>query len=164
MYVSIYFLLYTSLGDLYILNPLKCDGSNWADYEPRIQNAMGAKGLCRHVLGTAIAPVPYVMNNGVPMLADRKTPATEDQIELKESKIIELKKREYLAWHIILSTTSTHLRTKIKGLATAEAMWKEVKNDAISKSTLCLLDAEDQLASMKLADNDDPKTHLEELK
>ena len=43
-------------------------------------------------------------------------------------------------------------------------MWKEVKDDAMSKSTLYLLDAEDQLASMKLADNDNPKTHLEGLK
>ena len=43
-------------------------------------------------------------------------------------------------------------------------MWKEVKDNAMSKSTLYLLDAEDQLASMKLADNNDPKTHLEELK
>ena len=73
------------------------NGSNWADYKPRIQNAMGAKGLWRHILGTAIAPVPYAMSNGVPMLADGKTPATEDQIESKESKIIEFKKREYLA-------------------------------------------------------------------
>ena len=58
---------------------------------------MGAKGLWRHVLGTAIALVPYAMSNGVPMLADGKTLATEDQIESKESKIIEFKKREYLA-------------------------------------------------------------------
>ena len=32
------------------------------------------------------------------------------------------------------------------------------------KSTLHSLDAEDQLASMKLADNNDPQTHLSELK
>ena len=83
--------------------------SNWADYKPRMQNTMGMKGLWRHVLGTAIAPVPYAMSNGVPMLADGKTPATEDQIESKESKIIEFEKREYLAQHIILSTTS-HFR------------------------------------------------------
>ena len=58
-------------------------GSNWADYELRIQNAMGAKGLWRHVIGTAIASVSYVMNDGVPMLADGKTPATEDQMSQK---------------------------------------------------------------------------------
>ena len=39
-----------------------------------------------------------------------------------------------------------------------------VKADATTKSTLFLLDAEDQLASMKLTDNTDLKTHLSELR
>ena len=43
-------------------------------------------------------------------------------------------------------------------------MWDMVKVDATTKSTLFLLNAKDQLASMKLADNADPKTHLSELK
>lgn len=38
-----------------------------------------------------------------------------------------------------------------------------VKSDATTKSTLHLLDAEDELANMKLSDTDDPKTHLAEL-
>ena len=38
-----------------------------------------------------------------------------------------------------------------------------VKVDATTKSTLFLIDAKDQLASMKLADNSDPNTHLSEL-
>jgi gag-polypeptide of LTR copia-type len=142
---------------------LRDNGSNWSDYQPRLQNAMGAKGLWRHVEGTSIVPVPFIMSNGIPMLADGKTPATEDQIEAKESKMIEFEKREYLARHILMSTTSTCLGNKIKGLLTAEDMWKVVKDDAMSKSTLFLLDAEDQLSSMKLADNDDPKTHLSKL-
>ena len=81
----------------------------------------------------------------------------------KETKIIEFEKREYLARHILLSTTSIHLASKIKDLPTAEDIWKVVKDDAMSKSTLYLLDAEDQLSSMKLADNDNPKAHLNEL-
>ena len=36
--------------------------------------------------------------------------------------------------------------------------------DATTKSTLFLLDVEDQLASMKLTENDDPKAHLTEVK
>ena len=96
--------------------------SNWSDYLPRLQNVMGAKGLWRHVEGTATAPVLYAMSNGVAMLADGRTAAYEDQIENKESKIIEFEKREYLACHILLSTTSMHLGSKIKGLATAEDM------------------------------------------
>ena len=49
-------------------------------------------------------------------------------------------------------------------MSTAEEMWKTIKDDVTSKSTLFLLDAEDQLNSMKLGDNDDSKTHLTELK
>ena len=81
---------------------------------------MGAKGLWRHIKGSATALVLFIMSNGIPMLADGKTVATEDQIEMKESKIIEFRKREYLAHHILMLTTSTHLTTKIKGLLTAE--------------------------------------------
>src|ERR1700678_1226379 len=143
---------------------LRDDRINWSDYYPRIQNAMGAKGLWRHVLGTAIAPMPYVIRKGAPMLADGTTPATEDQIEAKESKIIEFEKKEYFARHILLSTTSTCLGARVKNLKTAEAMWKVIMDDATSKSTLYLLDTEDQLSSMKLPDNDDPKTHLSKLK
>ena len=140
------------------------DGSNWADYQLRLQNAMGAKGLWRHVEGTTIKPVPFVIDEGISMLADGKTPATDKQIEAKESRIIEFEKHEYLARHILMSTTSTWLATKIKNLLTAKDMWKAVKEDATSKSTLYILDAEDQLSSMKLADNEDPKTHLSEMK
>ena len=60
--------------------------------------------------------------------------------------------------------TSTLLNLKIKNLKTAEEMWDMVKADATNKSTLFLFNAEDQLASMKLTDNSDPKTHLSELK
>src|ERR1700679_3429285 len=143
---------------------LRDDGSNWADYQPRIERALGSKGLRRHGVGTAIAPKPYAMLAGVPVIADGKTPATEEQIESKESRIADFDKREYLAQHVILSTTSTRLGSKIKDLKTAKAMWEVVVADATTKSTLYLLDAEDQLSSMKLADNEDSKTHLTELK
>ena len=143
---------------------LRDDRSNWSDYEPRLRKAMGAKALWRHMEGTALAPTPYIVKDGVHLLVDLKTPATEEQVEAKESKIIDFEKHEYLAQHILLSTTSTRLGARIKDLTTAEEMWKIVKEDATKKSTLHLLDAEEQLQSMKLADNEDSKTHLTELK
>ena len=143
---------------------LRDDGSNWADYEPRMRKAMGSRGLWRHVEGVATVPKPYVVADGVPVLADGKTAAMEEQLESKEAKIIEYEKWEYLAQHIILSMTSVCLGAKIKDLDTAEAMWKLVKSDATSKSTLYLLNAKDQLNSMKQQDNEDTKTHLAELK
>ena len=132
----------TTLAVLKLYN----NGSNWADYQLRLQNAMGAKGLWRHIEESASAPVMFVLSDSIPVLADGKTSATEDQIEAKESKIVEFKKREYLAHHILMSMTLTCLTTKIKGLLTAEDMWKAVKEDAMSKSTLYQLDVEDQLS------------------
>ena len=140
---------------------LRDDGGNWADYEPRVERALGTKGLWRHVVGTAIAPKPYAVVAGVLVLADGITQASDDQVESKESKIADYNKREYLAQHIILSTISTWLGIKLK---TMKEMWDVVKTDATSKSTLYILDAEDQLSSMKLEDNEDPATHLSKLK
>ena len=51
----------------------------------------------------------------------------------------------------------------MKDLKSAKDMWDAVKADATTKSTLFLLDAEDQLASMKLIENNNPKAHLSEL-
>ena len=146
-----------------VVPKLRNDRSNWADYEPHIQRALGSKGLWRHVEGIAIAPKPYALVAGVPILTDGTTQATEDQIEARETKIIDYDKCEYLAQHVILSMTSTRLGNKIKNLKTSHDMWDAVKAGAMMKSTLFLLNAEDQLASMRLAENDDPKVHLTEV-
>ena len=140
------------------------DRSNWANYEPHIQRVLGSKGLWRHIEGTAIVPKLYALVTGVPILADGMTQATEDQIEAREMKIIDYDKREYLTQHIILSMTSTHLGNKIKNLKTSHDMWDAVKVDTMTKSTFFLLNVEDQLASMRLTENDDPKVHLTEVK
>ena len=88
---------------------------------------------------------------------------SRSKLESQKSWIM-ICKWEYLAQHVILSTTSTCLSSKIKNLKMPKKMWDMVKADATTKSTLFLLDAEDQLTSMKLTDNADPKTHLSELK
>ena len=109
-------------------------------------------------------PKPYALFTGVPVLMDGMTQTMEDQIEAREMKIINYDKHEYLAQYIILSMTSTCLGNKIKNLKTSHDMWDAVKADAMTKSTLFLLDVEDQLASMKLTENDSPKVHLMEVK
>ena len=49
-------------------------------------------------------------------------------------------------------------------MSTAKDIWDEVKNDSMMKSTLYIIDAEDQLASMRCTESTDPKTHLTEIK
>ena len=53
---------------------------------------MGAKALWRHVDGTTLAPKLFTVKDGVHLLADLRTPATDEQIEAKESKIIKFEK------------------------------------------------------------------------
>ena len=104
--------------------------SNWADYKPILQKAMGSRGLWRHVEGVAVAPKPYLIADGIPVLEAKKSAAMEEQLELKEAKMIEFEKKEYLAQHIILLTTSVRLGAKIKDLDSAKDMWTKVKADA----------------------------------
>ena len=62
----------TNNSDTMTLAVLKLhnDGSNWADYKPCIQRALGLKGLWRHVKGTAIVPKLYALVTRAPILMD----------------------------------------------------------------------------------------------
>ena len=98
----------SNLDTMFLLISKLCDdGSNWSDYQLKIEQALGLKGLWRHVVGTTVALKLYKLKAGVPVLTDGQTPATEDQIESKETKIVDFDKKEYIAQHVILSTTST---------------------------------------------------------
>ena len=125
------------------------DSSNWSDYKPRIKRATGAKGLWIHIKGKATLPKLYQLVNNVPTLSDGKTKATEEQIETREARIIDYEKHKCLAQHVILSTTSTRIGAVIKNMNTAHE-WEKVKTDATTKSTLYLIDVEDQLANMQV--------------
>lgn len=59
---------------------------------------------------------PYALVNQLPVLADGKTLATEEQIKAKEAHINNYDKQKYLAQHVILSTTLICLGGKIKDL------------------------------------------------
>jgi hypothetical protein len=54
------------------------------------------------------------MTQLVEFLADGKSAVTEEQIEARETKIVDFDQREYLVQHIILITTSTRLGSEPK--------------------------------------------------
>ena len=150
----------SSLGSV---QELQDYGSNWLDYQSWMEKVLGAKGLWRYVVGTAIVPELYAMVNGVPVLKDG-TPATDEEVEANEDEIIKHEKRDYLAQHMILSTISTRLEMKVRSLMLVMGMWDVVKADATSMTMIPILDAERQLLSMKLQEDEDPETHLVEMK
>ena len=141
---------------------LKDDGSNWADYEPKMKIALRAKALIRHADGLARAPKPYANDkDGDPIRADGKK-ATEEEIEKRDEKIEEFDTKEYLARHMIVNSVSIRLGHEIRS-KTAHEMWTLVKDDATKKSQLFKIDAERRLAEAKCADSDDIREHLDKL-
>jgi hypothetical protein len=58
-------------------------------------------------------------------MASKNIPATEDQIEAKERKILDYEQKESLAQHLILSSTSSCLSQKILSLTSAKDMWDQ---------------------------------------
>ena len=43
---------------------------------------MGSKALWRHIEGTVVAPKPFMVKDGVHVLADLRTPATDELVML----------------------------------------------------------------------------------
>src|ERR1700726_1939547 len=105
------------------------DGSNWPDYEMRAKTAMGAKGLIRHVEGTARRPLPFDVENGRPITEPGK-PAT--RLEL-ERAMDEYEQKEYAARHIMLTTVSPQLSTMLRANTSAAQMWQQIILDATKK-------------------------------
>jgi hypothetical protein len=148
----------------FIIPKLRDDGSNWADYKPQVKNAMGVKGLTKHVEGRVRQPTPLTEVNNVPMSwADLTVAATETEIESAEKKIDDYKQNKARAKHIILLTTSPHLSSEIKAFATAKDMWDAVKADVSNKSTLQQIDILEQLQEMYCSENADADAHLHEI-
>jgi hypothetical protein len=46
---------------------LRDDGANWVHYENMVQTVLGAKGLTRHIVGTSRKPVPFKLENDIPV-------------------------------------------------------------------------------------------------
>src|ERR1700731_3186691 len=127
------------------------DGANWPDYQSKARTAMGARGLIRHVDGTARKPVPCPEINGVPM-KKLGVEATDDELEEKEKKLDEYKQKEYGVQHVMLTTISPRLATLIKSMS-ASQMWMVIHNDTTKKSQLHKVDTCCRLQTM-LCDKD----------
>jgi len=127
--------LLTSNSTSLVIPKLCDDGTNWANYEPRAKRAMDLKGLVAYLEGRIQEPAPFVLVNNIPMTATN-VPATEERIEAKEKKLLEYEQKQYLAQHLILSSTSLCLSQKILNLTTAKQTWDAVKHDATEKSSL----------------------------
>ena len=145
-------------GSVLSVPHLKDNGSNWVDYEVKAKMALGLKGLHRHIEGTTMAPIPFALENDIPM-SRPGIPATKDKIEMKEKKINDYEQKEYLAQHIVQSTVSPHVAALIHS-KTASKMWRIVKADATDKSKMRKVETHQKLQEMHCDEGTNIQVHL----
>ena len=105
------------------ITPLHDNGSNFADYEPKVKVLCGVKGILKFLEDCARKPKELHVANGVymkPGTIDK--PATEEEIENVETKMDTYKQQEAMCKHILMSSVSPHLCSKIKSLVTPNEM------------------------------------------
>ena len=112
---------------------LSDDASNWVDYKAKALLAMGAKGLTGHIMGTVTKPKPYPLANGIAVLADGKSPATEEQIEAREKRIEDFETKQYLACHIMVNTVPIRLAQEIQDETDPKKVWEMIVADSEGK-------------------------------
>ena len=137
---------------------LRDDGANWPDYEVKAKTAMGARGLIRHIEGTAKKPISYPEENGF-FVKEDKSRATPAEIREREKDIDEYEQWEYSARHIMLTTISPRLSMLVKN-HNATQMWNTIKTDATRKSQLHKVDIRRRLQAMTCDEDGDVKAHL----
>ena len=146
------------------ITPLRDDGSNFADYEPKVKVLCGAKGILKFLEGRARKPKELHVANGVfmkPGTIDK--PATEEEIENADTKMDTYEQNEAMCKHILMSSVSPRLCSKIKSLATPNSMWVAICTDVKNKSTLQKMDVRQLFKAMKLTKNSDAATHVSEM-
>ena len=90
-------------------------------------------------------------------------PATEEEIETAESKMDTYEQNEALCKHILMSSISPHLCSKIQSLETPNEMWVQICSNVKTKSTLQKMDVKCLFESMKLTENLDATAHVTEM-
>ena len=117
----------TSSIKLTQLPKLVSDGENWLTYSERVMNAATARGLRRHLVGTALKPSTLIEKNGKFFLdASDTTPLSDDAIDKHETSVDSWEQKEAQVRELIYNTMDNATFLQIKGEKTAAALWKKL--------------------------------------
>ena len=84
------------------ISPLHDNGSNFADYKPKLKVLCGAKGILKFLEGCAQKPMELAIVNGIFMKAGTiDKPATDEEIKTVKTKMDMYKQNEALCKHIM---------------------------------------------------------------
>src|SRR5271154_4711869 len=141
---------------------LQDDGSNWVDYKDKVRTALGAKGLLRHVNGTAIQPKPFKVDPVKGVVKHDGKEATEADVEAQEEKLDEFERKEYLAQHILKSTISARLSALAQSKNALE-IWKLVEENATKRDVVQHVEVRRKMMALQYQEDSNMNAHLRKL-
>ena len=143
------------------LPKLANDGENWLTYHERVLNAATARGLHRHLVGTALKPSPVVQKGEKFYLSDTDTkPLEEDALEKHETSIDTWKQKEAQVRELIYNTMDNATFLQIKGEKTAADLWKKLTSIHGNKGAQFEEYLLGKLQMARYTENKDMHTHL----
>jgi len=108
------------------LPKLLSDGENWLTYNERVLNAATARGLRRHLVGTALKPSTVVEEDGKFFKADDPELLSEDALDKHETSVDAWEQKEAQVCELIYNTMDNTTFLQIKGEKTAAALWNKL--------------------------------------
>ena len=142
------------------LPKLAADGSNWITYQDHIVNAIKAKGLHRHLLGTVCKPEELEEWTRKFYKPEIMLPLTDDKLEAHKNLIDTYEQKEVMLCEIIYETINRSTFIQIKGKPTAANIWKKLQSIHTDKGSMFETDLLTQLQTICFSDGDSMQTHL----
>ena len=137
------------------LPKLAADGSNWTTYQDRVTNAIKAKGLRRHLSGTARKPEDLEeRTSGEFFKPGAQSLLTDDELETHEKEIDDYEQKEATLREIIYGTVDCSTFIQIKGSPTAASVWKKLQSIHADKGSMFETDLITQLQTIHYSDGD----------
>ena len=143
------------------LPKLASDGENWLTYSERVLNATIARGLHRHMVGTALKPSPVIKKNGKFYLPpDDTTPLSAEALDKHKNSIDSWEQKEAQVRKLIYNTMDNATFLQIKGEKTATALWKKLTLIHSNKGAQFEEYLLGKLQTARYTENKDMRTHL----
>jgi len=109
------------------LPKLASDGENWLTYHERVLNAATARGLRRHLVGTARKPSAPVEKAGKFYLSAADTvPLSDEALDKLETSIDTWEQKEAQVRELIYNTVDNATFLQIKGEKTSADLWTKL--------------------------------------
>jgi hypothetical protein len=143
------------------LPKLSSDGENWLTYHERVFNAATARGLRRHLVGTALKPSSVVEKDGKYYLKlDDPEPLAEDALDKHEASVDSWEQKEAQVRELIYNTVDNSTFLQIKGEKTAADLWKKLTSIHGNKGAQFEEYLLGKLQTARYTESDDMRTHL----